>query len=341
MAEQETRKFSCLMLFALAMLVARGAHAQVSASTIIAIPGGESGIGFDDIQFSPQLKSVIIPAAQTGAIYLINPVTLVLQAITGFTAASGFHGGHGEGVTSADAGGGFIFATDRSSQMLDVIDTRSHKLVGSAKLAGGPDYVRYVGLTHEVWVTEPRDKRIEIFSFVADKPSPTHSTYIEIAGGPESLTIDEASKRAFTNLWTDSTVAIDLKSHAELARWINGCSGSRGIALDAAREFLFVGCKEGKLQVLDAKSGKHLGEAASGEGVDIIAYNPALAHVYLPGAKSATMATIAISPSGTATVLGTTATAHGAHCATADDSGKVYVCDPAGGKILVFKDNFR
>src|SRR5579871_4189464 len=81
MAEQETRKFSCLMLFALAMLVARGAHAQVSASTIIAIPGGESGIGFDDIQFSPQLKSVIIPAAQTGAIYLINPVTLVLQAI--------------------------------------------------------------------------------------------------------------------------------------------------------------------------------------------------------------------------------------------------------------------
>jgi len=41
--------------------------------------------------------------------------------------------GHGEGVTSADAGAGFIFATDRSSQMLDVIDAASHKLVASTK----------------------------------------------------------------------------------------------------------------------------------------------------------------------------------------------------------------
>jgi len=59
--------------------------------------------------------------------------TLKLEAISGFAASSSFHGGHGEGVTSADAGAGFIFATDRSSQMLDVIDAASHKLVASTK----------------------------------------------------------------------------------------------------------------------------------------------------------------------------------------------------------------
>ena len=36
-------------------------------------------------------------------------------------------------------------------------------------------------------------------------------------------------------------VAIELKSHKELARWKNGCKGSRGIALDEKRGLLFVG----------------------------------------------------------------------------------------------------
>jgi hypothetical protein len=29
----------------------------------------------------------------------------------------------------------------------------------------------------------------------------------------------------------------------------------------------------------------------------------------------------------------------GAHCATADDRGQVYVCDPENGQILLFKDS--
>ena len=101
-----------------------------------------------------------------------------------------------------------------------------------------------------------------------------------------------------------------------------------------------VGCKEGKLSVLDLKTGRHLGDASSGSGVDIIAYNPALGHAYLPGGASASMATIGISASGGAQVLGTVATAKHAHCVAAADHGAVYVCDPAAGRILMFKDSF-
>ncbi len=92
------------------------------------------------------------------------------------------------------------------------------------------------------------------------------------------------------------------------------------------------------MTVLDVKSGKLLGSAESGDGVDIIAYNPKLAHVYLPGADSATMAIVGISDAGAATVLKTVTTAKGAHCAAADDRDQVYVCDPVGGRILKFKD---
>ncbi len=108
--------------------------------------------------------------------------------------------------------------------------------------------------------------------------------------------------------------------------------------MDDARGFLFVGCDEGKLTVLDLNTGAQLGSASSGSGVDIIAYNPQLAHAYLPGEGSATMAIIGISAKGAATVLETVRTAEGAHCVAADDRGNAYVCDPKGGRLLVFKD---
>ena len=109
--------------------------------------------------------------------------------------------------------------------------------------------------------------------------------------------------------------------------------------MDDARAFLFVGCDEGKLTVLDSNTGAQLGSATSGSGVDIIAYNSHLAHAYMPGEESATMAIIGISGKGAATVLATVKTAEGAHCAAADDRDQVYVCDPASGRILVFKDS--
>jgi hypothetical protein len=99
-----------------------------------------------------------------------------------------------------------------------------------------------------------------------------------------------------------------------------------------------VGCDEGKLKVLDLNTGAQLGSASSGSGVDIIAYNSHLAHAYLPGEESATMAIIGISSKGAAAVLATAKTAEGAHCAAADDRDQVYICDPARGRILVFED---
>jgi hypothetical protein len=62
--------------------------------------------------------------------------------------------------------------------------------------------------------------------------------------------------------------------------------------------------------------------------VDVIAYDQKLAHVYLPGADSGTIAIVGISSQGAATVLKTAETVEGAHCATVDDRDQVYVCGP-------------
>jgi len=255
------------LLFSLVAIVASiavCAAAEDLAMRPLPLPNGAGGIGFDDMGFAPSLHKVLVPAGRSGNLDLVDPDTLAVTAIGGFSSASAFGGGHGQGVTSADAGRKLIFATDRDARKLNVIDATTRSVVATAPLASGPDYVRYVPDTNEVWVTEPRSGQIEIFSLPQGAaPKPSHSAIISVSGGPESLVIDSARGRAYTNLFSDRTLAIDLKTRKEEARWKNGCAGrlenlwhgSRGIAIDNARGFLFVGCDEGKLTVLDLATG--------------------------------------------------------------------------------------
>src|SRR5215469_10222979 len=326
-------------LVAIVVSIAVCAAAEDLAMRPLPLPNGAGGIGFDDMGFVPSLHKVLVPAGRSGNLDLVDPDTLAVTAIGGFSSASAFGGGHGQGVTSADAGRGLLFATDRDAKRLNVIDPTTRSVVATAPLASGPDYVRFVATTGEVWVTEPGAHRIEIFS-LPPEAAPVHMGFISVPGGPESLLIDPKRGRAYTHLWSDTTLAIDLKTRKLVARWKNGCKGSRGIAMDDARGFLFVGCDEGKLSVLSLSTGAQLGQASSGDGVDIIAYNPQLHHGYLPGEESATLAVIGISSKGEATVLQTVKTARGSHCAAADDRGNVYICDPAAGGLLVLKDPF-
>ena len=126
---------------------------------------------------------------------------------------------------------------------------------------------------------------------------------------------------------------------AVTATWENGCTGSRGIALDGPGRFLFAGCAEGKAVVLDTRSGKTVSSLAAGDGVDIIDYDPTLSHLYVPGGKSATMAVMGVSREGQLSLLGTLPTAAGAHCVAAA-KGTVFVCDPTKGRLLVFRDGY-
>jgi hypothetical protein len=302
-------------------------------------PGGDHGIGFDDLGFAPTLRKVMVPGGSTGKLALIDPDSQKMEIISGFSQRAGYSGGHGEGITSSDACRGLIYVTDRSTRLLDIVDLQAKKIIASTRLASGPDYVRCVPETNEVWVTEPGAERIEIFSLPEHGTlAPAHSGFIPVQGGPESLVIGHG--QAFTHLWRGITLALNVRNRKIVGRWPNGCKGSRGIALDETRAFLFAGCDEGKVSVLDLKSGRLLGEVSAGAVVDVIAYNEKLAHVYLPGADSGTIAIIGVSATGAPTVLTTAETVEGVHCVTVDDRDQVYVCDPTHGKILVFKDSF-
>jgi hypothetical protein len=331
-----------LALLALAAAAPPAAPPPVPAltATPVEVPGGAGGIGFDDLGFAPELGAVLVPAGRTGNLDLFSPATRRPIVVPGFAAAPAGAGRHGAGTTSAAFGRGLLFAIDRTDPRLAVVDPAARKIVAAAPLAGSPDYVRWVEPEGEVWVTEPDAEQIEVFTLPAgEAPTPVHATAIAVPGGPEALVVDPRRGRAYTNLWKGESVAVDLAGHRAGAPFANGCTGSRGLALDAERGLLFVGCAEGAATVLDLDHGNAvLDHLAHGAGVDIIAYDPAHHHLFLPGGRDASLAVLGVSPAGKLSLLATAATAPRCHCVTVDDHRQAWLCDPENGRLLVVED---
>jgi DNA-binding beta-propeller fold protein YncE len=264
-----------------------------------------------------------------------------MEAVEGF-GTEPFPGGRGGGTTSADAGAGLVFAIDRSTRTLNAVDPAEKRIVFTVTLAGGPDIVRFVAPTREVWVTEPHDQRIEIFSLSkTGRALLAHAADIAVPeDSPEALQVDAVRNRLYTNQESGTTFSIDLASRTIVDRWPIGC-GPRGLALDERAGFLFVGCEEGQCVVLDvAHGGREAGRITVGAGIDLFSYSAALHHLYLPGAKSETLSIVGVNADGTMKLLDTVTSAPHAHSGTTDGRGRIWVSDPTHGRLLTTRDPF-
>jgi len=315
------------------------AEAGARATHRIQLPGGEVGIGFDDFQYAAGARKILVPGGRTGKLFLLDPGTRQLTAIGGFSTKQEYSGGHGQGTTSSCEGGSLVYATDRGSKSVKIVDPTAGKIIGSIALEASPDYVRCVSATREVWVTEPGKEQIETFALGSDGRTASPAGTVKAAGGPESLVIDATRGRAYTHTWKSSTYAIDLKKRTIAATWTNGCQGARGGALDEKRGLLFVGCGEGKAVVMDVLSGKVLSSLTAGSDVDSIGYSEALEHLYVPGGGTADLSILDATDPAHLTLLGKVKTGPDAHTIAVDpEDHQVFVGLPEHGEVLVIPD---
>lgn len=261
------------------------ADGGTSGFTAASLSSDGTGIKFDDGIYSMTLHKVIVPGAGTGNLFLIDPDTMAVSAITGFAkppaAPPSVPSG---GVTSVSEGNGLLYATDPTDQKLYVVDPATQSIVTSVALAGSPDYVRYVATTNEVWVTEPDTvEQIEVFSVKTDPRKPKHSVNIKIPGGPEGLYINNTLKVAYANGSSTSTMAIDLQRHTVKTAFTSGCAEPKNILADEASGLAFVGCGEGGVGAVDLKQGKMVSQLRVGSKTDSFGFSPTLRHLYLPG----------------------------------------------------------
>lgn len=304
----------------------------------VKLPNGAPRIGFDDLRYSSSLHRLLAPGGRSGLLYFVDPDTLAVTSVSGFSATADYSHGHDDGPTSVDEGRGALYVTDRTDRTLSLVDPTSQAIAGSTALAAEPDYVRFVAATGELWVTEPSATQIEIFT-LADDGTPTSDAKIPLQNGPESLVIDARRGRAYTHHWQSSTVVLDVTTRSVVAEWPNGCSSSRGIALDEARGWLFAACNEGTVAVLDVDhDGRILSTLERGSGFDVIGYSPLLGHLYLAGGSCSCLVTAGVNANGVLGFLDRQSAPGSTHCATADDAGHAWVCDPDGGQLLRVDD---
>jgi DNA-binding beta-propeller fold protein YncE len=319
----------------------------------VMLPRGAPGIEFDDIQFGPGLRKVIVPAGRTGSVVLIDPDTSAMIEIKGLQGSDKYtpvpgtspvRSGTRYGSTSATEAGQYVAALDCTAKTLNILDPAAATIVASVALGGASDYVHYVPSLHELWVTNPNASGIDLYSLPASgKPTPVRVGSFAVTAGPESLAIDEARGHAYTNTFLGGkTDVIDLKTKKVVETWSNGCVLSLGVTMDEARGFAFVSCGDsGDVVVLDAKNhGATLSRLNGGKGTNILAYSPSLKHVYSASGNTKEVFVMAVADSGTLTLLGRLPGADRGFSVAADDRGHVWVIDPDHGQILRGTDNF-
>src|SRR3954447_16792478 len=123
------------------LIAASAACAQPFRGESVAIAYDQKGIGFDDLRYSAELHRVLVPAGRTGTLVLIDRSNRQKVVIAGLSTEKTYGGGHGEGTTSVDEGDGALYAIDRTSKEVVILDPVALRVVARAPLGGSPDYV--------------------------------------------------------------------------------------------------------------------------------------------------------------------------------------------------------
>ncbi len=308
------------------------------------IPGGETGIGFDDLIYSKTLHRLLVPGGWTGQAHLVEPDTLEITSISGFTADASWDGGDLRGVGTMDEGNGLVFVGDRSTSEVGVVDPSQGTVLTKVGLLGYPDYVRYVESTGELWVSEPFAGQIEILKGARDGV-PVSDGVIPVPGGPEALVIDQRKGLALTmHLFAGEVVAIDVNTRQQVGLWQTGCGSSHGlVAVDEEHGFVFPGCLEKARAVVldDGNDGAVLGEYdMNSGGTTLVAFSSHLRHFYMRGDPGLPLALLGVSTTGALTHINTFDSVQKAHCLAADDVNGFWTCDWNTGTIVRYKDPY-
>jgi len=105
---------------------------------------------------------------------------------------------------------------------------------------------------------------------------------VTVSGAPEYIEYDPVTDRLYQNIKTDDTLAVIAPGRKKVEEvWKTApATGPHGLAVASADGRVYSAGKNGKLAVLDIKTGKLLASADIGAGVDQIAYDPEKKRIY-------------------------------------------------------------
>ncbi len=182
-------------------------------------------------------------------------------------AVTGLKGTHGVALDS-DGRTGYI--TDGGGDAIVVFDRRNLSPLAVVPAGGNPDGVAYEPATRTVWVFNGRSRDASVL----DAPSRTIIDTVPLPGKPEFPAAGRDGQM-FVNIQDKNEILrIDARTHAIQATWpLQGCESPTGLAYDPVGQRLFTVCYGGKMNVLDAQTGRVIATPSIGAGPDAARYD--------------------------------------------------------------------
>jgi DNA-binding beta-propeller fold protein YncE len=196
-----------------------------------------------------------------------------------------------------------------------VFDLKTLERLKEVKTTGdNPDAILYDAATRRVFTFNGRGRNVTAVDATTDAVIGT----IALDAKPEFAASD-GKGHVFVNLEDKSSIAqIDPRALSVTAVWpISGCEGPSGLALDAARQRLFAVCGNRVMAVMDATSGRVLGSAPIGAGVDAAAFDPGQ-RLAFASCGEGVLTVVRLSASGAPEVVQSLATQRGARTMALD-----------------------
>jgi hypothetical protein len=178
-------------------------------------------------------------------------------------------GVHGVAL-APDLNRGYVSA-GRSGSVV-VFDLKSLARLKEIKVTGdNPDAILYDPATHRVFTFNGRGRNATAIDARRDEIVGT----VALDAKPEFAATD-GKGRVYVNLEDKNSIAaLDPRKVSVVSTWpLAGCEEPSGLALDAAHGRLIPVCANKLMAVVDAASGKLLGTAPIGAGVDAAAFDP-------------------------------------------------------------------
>lgn len=247
------------MALALAALL-RTAAGETAYKLLGNIPIGGEG-GWD----------ILTIDASARRLYLSHATKVVLVDLAKSTVAGEIAdtpGVHGFAVAS-ELGRGF--SSNGGESRVSVVDLKTLKTITKVATGENPDMILFEPTQSEVYAFNGRGNSATVINANSNQIVTT----VPLSGRPEFAAADALGARVFCNIEDKNEVAvIDAKTHAITASWsLAPGEEPTGMAFDAVRHRLFVGCHNKMMVMLDTDTGKVVATVAIGAGVDGCAFD--------------------------------------------------------------------
>jgi YVTN family beta-propeller protein len=237
--------------------------------------GGASG--WDYITLDPETRRLFITRGTHVMVVNAGSGRLVGD-IGGMKGIHGVAFAHGRG-----------YITDGGSDSVVVFDRRTLKKLRNIPVGRGPDGIFYDPFSDRIFAIEGRGEDVTAI----DARTGRVAGMLPLGGRPEAGAAD-GHGMAFINIVDQSeVVAFNSKTLTIVRRWsLAPCMNPSGMAIDAAHERIFSGCRNGVMAVSDTRAGKVIATVPIGQGVDSNRFDPAQGLAFSSNGVSGTLTVV-------------------------------------------------